>query len=82
VYTAPGDKKSKAILEYIHKTCKEFPVIIMIYKWAQKAGVFVPGKPFQTRIMQHSSLLGIFIIFNDQKNILTGLINIQLVVSI
>jgi hypothetical protein len=33
-------------------------VFFITYEWAQKAKLFVPGKPFQPNLMCHSSLLG------------------------
>jgi hypothetical protein len=35
-------------------------MFFVTYKWAKKATVFVPGRPFQPNVMQHSSLLGPF----------------------
>ncbi len=36
-------------------------------EWVHKAGVFIPGKPFQASVMQHSSLLGPFLSYEENE---------------
>jgi hypothetical protein len=42
-------------------------VFLVTYKRAQLARVLVPGKPFQPSVMLHSSLIGQFITYKENK---------------
>ncbi len=40
---------------------------LVTYHWAQKARVFVPGKPSQPNLIQHTSIMGTLIGYEENK---------------
>jgi hypothetical protein len=36
-------------------------ILLVTYGWAWKDRMFIPGKPFQTSVLYHSSLLGTYV---------------------
>ncbi len=61
---------------YNNYYCKRFKVrgtdsqnfiFCVTYEWAQKASVFVPDEHFQRTEMQHSSLLGQFVRYEENR---------------
>jgi hypothetical protein len=50
-------KNSEAVLQH--------SIFFVTYKWSQKVSVFDNGKPFQPSVMQHSSLLGQFVMHEE-----------------
>jgi hypothetical protein len=47
-------------------------ILFMTYKWAQKARVFLPAKPFWLSVMQHYYVLGKYISYkvNDTGHVI------------
>ncbi len=43
-------------------------IFFITFEWVQKAKVFVFGKPFQSIVMQHSSLLCPFVSYKAKEN--------------
>jgi hypothetical protein len=42
-------------------------ILFVTYKWAQLTRVFVHGKPFQARVIEHFNLLGSIVNYKEKE---------------
>ncbi len=66
-------KNSEAVLQH--------SIFFVTYKWSQKVSVFDNGKPFQPSVMQHSSLLGQFVMHEENDLLWIETLNFSLYVN-
>jgi hypothetical protein len=57
--------------EVFWKSClvqySQYFIFLVTYEWVQKATVFVRGMPFQASVIQHSSLWGSFLSYQENE---------------
>ncbi len=66
-----GDKASLLVLVTLKLLERQYNFTFLVsYEWVNEARVFVPDKPLPASVIQHSSLLGPFLSYEENEMII------------